>query len=47
MYTDTREWSGLMRTGRVENESLGAVGGAYSGIVMTSNCETNEMVMLL
>lgn len=31
----------------MEDASLGAVGGAYSGIVMMSNCETNEMVMLL
>lgn len=47
MYTDTRERSGLMRTGKVEEVFLGAGGGAYSGMVMISNCETNEMVMLL
>ena len=51
MYTETSEWSELMSVGGEFNEedvngSLEGVGGAYSGMVRMSNCDTRETVML-
>ena len=44
--TEMRESSSLMRIGNVEMESWRGAGGGYSGIIMRSNCDTNEVVML-
>lgn len=46
MYTLTRECFASMSVGAFENGSLGVEGGAYSGMVRMSNCDTNDRVML-
>lgn len=47
MYTDTRDFAASTNTGASENRSLGTFGGSYSGMVMMSNWETKEMVIVL
>lgn len=47
MYTETRDFIVSTSTGASEKGSLGTFGGAYSGMVMMSNWETKEIVIVL